>query len=45
MTAIHEGLKVKVFYYDKKYKGWYVQLPNGGMKYTNNLSFTKSKQP
>lgn len=39
MTAIHEGRKVKVMYYDKKYCMWYVQLSNGGMKYTNLLKF------
>ena len=37
--AIHEGEKVTVLYYDKKYCAWYIQLSNGGLKYTNSLTF------
>jgi len=40
MTATLGGMKVKVLYYDKKYCAWYVQLPNGGLKYTNRIKIT-----
>jgi len=36
-----DNKKVKVLYYDKKYKAWYIQLKNGGMAYSNRLVFKK----